>query len=364
MLNRPDSLTAPGGDTVQMLKTGAALRDLGVTVDVAYDLSPDLRGYDLAHLFNLQRPRETFCQMQICRRHGIPTALSSIIWDFWRVRLETQRRWLALRRILPLGAVAALGWAEANGLGRLTRTWRMQRKITTMADVILPNSAGEADLLCRWFGRRLRDKMAVIPNAVDEDWAGAASRTSLTGLTGPTSAAQVPAGCVLQVGRIEPLKNQIATIRAVSDSNIPLVFVGDVPAAAEVYGKRFRECAERRGNVVIFPSVPHDELPVIYARAKVHVLPSFGETTGLVSLEAALFGCNIVSTEQGPTREYLGPWAWYCSPADVGSIRRAITAARASPPRPQLRERILRYFTWRETARRTLATYERILNDS
>jgi len=166
---------------------------------------------------------------------------------------------------------------------------------------------------------------------------------------------------MLQVGRIEPLKNQIATIRALADSDLPLVFVGDVPAAAEAYGKRFRELAARRGNVVVLSSVTHDELPAIYARAKVHVLPSFGETTGLVSLEAAMFGCNVVSTDQGPTREYLGPWAWYCSPTHVGSIRRAIMAAFASPPRPQLRERILRHFTWRETARRTLAAYERML---
>ena len=382
MVNRPDSAAVPGGDTVQMLKTRAALQELGIDVDVSCEMAPASRGYDLAHLFNLQRPRETLCQVESCRQHGTPTALSSIIYDFWRVRLETSRHWLAARRALtPFSRaprwergetvrpiLAPFCWVEANWLAPCSKTWRRQRRILTLVDMVLPNSDGEARFLKRHFGLRLGGRIAKVPNAIDPGWAefDASRRMTESPHSGPPasragSQPPVPADCVLQVGRIEPLKNQLATIRAMAANRIPLVFVGDAPEVSRDYERRCRELAQRRGNVTFISRVGHDDLRSIYARARVHVLPSFGETTGLVSLEAALMGCNIVTTNQAPTREYFGPWAWYCFPASISSIRCAIQAAYDAPRRPELKERILANFTWREAAVQTLAAYELVL---
>jgi glycosyltransferase involved in cell wall biosynthesis len=90
----------------------------------------------------------------------------------------------------------------------------------------------------------------------------------------------------------------------------------------------------------------------------VHVMPSWFETTGLVSLEAALAGCNVVSTSRGHAREYLGDLAWYCQPDDPTSIRSAVQAAWNAPARPALRERILSEYTWRHAAIATLMAYD------
>ena len=104
-----------------------------------------------------------------------------------------------------------------------------------------------------------------------------------------------------------------------------------------------------------------EELFTAYSNAKVHVLPSYFETTGLSSLEAAVMGCNIVVTDKGDTRDYFGDDAWYCDPDSVESIRNAVDAAYKAPFNEAFRERILRDFTWERAAEETLAAYKQVL---
>jgi glycosyltransferase involved in cell wall biosynthesis len=101
---------------------------------------------------------------------------------------------------------------------------------------------------------------------------------------------------------------------------------------------------------------PH-ELSALYRRARVHVVPSWFETTGLVSLEAALSGCSIATTDRGYAGEYFDRFAWYLDPGKEGSILQAVRGAWDDPPSPELRERILDRYTWSHVARATLAAY-------
>jgi glycosyltransferase involved in cell wall biosynthesis len=94
-----------------------------------------------------------------------------------------------------------------------------------------------------------------------------------------------------------------------------------------------------------------------YRHARVHAVPSWFETTGLVSLEAAIAGCNIVSTSRGHAREYLGELAWYCDPDSKKSIRSAVLAAWEASEQSALRDRVLDHFTWEHAARATLNGY-------
>ncbi len=56
-------------------------------------------------------------------------------------------------------------------------------------------------------------------------------------------------------------------------------------------------------------------------------MPSWFETTGLSSLEAAAMGCNIVITRKGDAYEYFGDYAYYCDPESPDSIFKAIEKA-------------------------------------
>ncbi|HQL53937.1 MAG TPA: glycosyltransferase family 1 protein, partial [Phycisphaerae bacterium] len=69
----------PGGDTVQILQTAEALRRRGITVDLAHDRD-DLAGYDLVHLFHLDRLWENVGHAQRIRQAGLPAVLSTIYW--------------------------------------------------------------------------------------------------------------------------------------------------------------------------------------------------------------------------------------------------------------------------------------------
>ena len=104
-----------------------------------------------------------------------------------------------------------------------------------------------------------------------------------------------------------------------------------------------------------------ESLASAYHAAKVHALPSWFETPGLVNLEAGLAECNIVATDKGSTKEYLLDYAWYCDPASTTSIRRAVLDAFSAKKSPDLRKFILANFSWEQAAEKTLRVYERVL---
>jgi glycosyltransferase involved in cell wall biosynthesis len=114
-------------------------------------------------------------------------------------------------------------------------------------------------------------------------------------------------------------------------------------------------------NIQFADFVPLEDLVSWYLKAKVHVLPSWNETCGLSTMEAAYGGCNIVITDKGDTVDYFGDYAWYCDPGDPESIYNAVRLAAAAPVAPGLREKIIRQYTWAETARQTLEAYEAVL---
>jgi glycosyltransferase involved in cell wall biosynthesis len=93
----------------------------------------------------------------------------------------------------------------------------------------------------------------------------------------------------------------------------------------------------------------------------VHVLPSWFETTGLSSLEAAAMGCNIVITRKGDTEEYFEDYAFYCAPDSLQSIFEAVEKASSQKYDPELRNKIFSQYTWIQTAEKTKAAYHEIM---
>ena len=134
-------------------------------------------------------------------------------------------------------------------------------------------------------------------------------------------------GFILEVARIQSAKNQAGLILALFDLDIPIVFVGQPSPYEPDYVDRCHELAEKRGKVYFTGPLPPHELGSIYASAAVHALPSWRETPGLASLEAAAAGCKVVSTSLGSASDYFGELAWYCDPSDPGSLRQAVIQA-------------------------------------
>jgi glycosyltransferase involved in cell wall biosynthesis len=99
-------------------------------------------------------------------------------------------------------------------------------------------------------------------------------------------------------------------------------------------------------NVSYLGFLSNQELMALYRRAKVFALPSLYEGVGLVALEAAAYGCNIVLTKRGGPREYYAGMATLVDPACVTSIGLGVLhALHDDYSQPALREHILRNYS-------------------
>lgn len=357
-----DDLTAqPGGDTTQILETAEGLRRLGVRVDLRADVRPSLGGYDVVHLFHLDRLWENEPHCRRIRAAGLPAVLSTIYWpadDYDRGGRGGLQGLLARTfgsdayRSLRLVQRWAMGLPRQMRSASLSRpTWSFGRSarfcLQTMR-AILPNSLAEQQIIERTLG--VQRPAVVVPNAVSDEF-----------LTDSPAGTESRDG-VLCAGRIEPRKNQLALIRALDGTGIPLTFIGEPGRFSRDYDAACRR--EAGENVCFIGRLAPLELREWYQRSRVHVCPSWYETPGLATLEAAACGCAVVATPGGCTREYLEDWAYYCEPDDPASIRSAVEQALAYGPREELRQRIQTQYTWAAAAERTLEAYRLAVNSA
>lgn len=330
---------------LQMDKTAEALSRIdGLSVRVCHDESPEWSDVDIVHGRGLEAEH-----IREARRRHVPVCLSVIYWSkAYRTGLLTGRPWwqTVLSRVRIAGAFS---WAAAKG-AHIAKSeafaWFTieSRTVFESADMLLPNSRMEADALVRDLG--VTTPMRIVPNAVDPDFF-------------PPGLPWHQREGVLCVGRLEPHKNQLGLIRALHDTGIQVTLVGDPHPHHPEYAAAVR--AEAGDTVHIVGHTPHDRLAEYYRRARVHALPSGFETTGLVNLEAAMCGCNLVTTNVGYAREYLGDLAWYCDPHSHDSIRSAVQGALDAPPRDSLRQRILDRYTWDHAGAATAGAYRELV---
>lgn len=370
MTIRDDAQSTLGGDTIQMLKTKAALETLGVTVETRPAGHVDGAGsFDLAHVFNIQTAESSWAAFRALEDRGLPIVLSSIYWDmldhWFEFAVEQKAMWRTLARTLGKAPARRVYVAWQRSKAPRTQVWQLQRRMLERALRVLPNSQSESELLAATYrlNEDFQRRVHVVPNGID---------TALYDPAPAPSQAFIDRygvrDFVLEIGAISPVKNQLGLIQALYDLPVPIVIVGQPAPKMPEYAQQCKALGAQRdrsapsGNKVIFiDRLPHDELPGLYALAAVHALPSWRETPGLVSLEAAAAGCRIVTTSIGSTRDYFGDMAHYCYPDDHRSIRQAVEAALAEPRSPRLREHVLRHFNWRRAGQETLAAYQSVL---
>ncbi|MBS1567525.1 MAG: glycosyltransferase family 4 protein [Bacteroidetes bacterium] len=285
-------------------------------------------------------------------RSGKPYVVSTIFVDYaeyerrarsglagWIFRFFTpdQAEYLKVlaRRIKSgekIGSNRYIRWGHARSL----------RYVVAHSAMLLPNSQSEYNRLAAQYG--IDHAFRVIPNGIDA-----------TLFKRPGHGTQREEDLVLCVGRIEGRKNQLNLIRGLQGSRFRLYIIGSPSANQRDY---YDECRKYEGPQVRFiNALSQEELIRYYATARVHVLPSWFETTGLSTLEAAAMGCNIVITDKGDTREYFESYAWYCDPASPASILDAVEQAATSPVPEALTEKIYTQYTWEAVARKTQDAY-------
>ncbi len=350
-----------GGDSTQLIETKRTLEDLGVFVEVGDPLDEDLNGLDIVHVFNIQTADMGVVFVEQAKRYGIPVVVSPIYWDFSEVAKYVSKAFPSSRH-LPLRALGKIDWrllyiARQAGLyNRRRSTKKKAERMLEMADMLLPNSYAELEIIVQAFRKPwFRAKSMIVPNGVRVPKQITTTKADISDLL-----EGLPTPYVLEVASIGPLKGQLSVIKALKDHpEIPLVFVGRGGDSA--YGKECQRLAAKRGNVYFLGEIKHESLGSIYSHAKVHVLPSFRESPGLATLEAAIHGVNCVVSIYGPVTEYFGQDVWYCDPLDEGSIRTAVLEAWRSPLTEILKQRISKSFTWKHAGEATLTAYKQML---
>jgi alpha-1,3-rhamnosyl/mannosyltransferase len=170
---------------------------------------------------------------------------------------------------------------------------------------------------------------------------------------------------LLFVGKMDPLKNVETLLLAFAiirrDAPLQLVLAGPSGWYGAVLRRRVEELG--LGAVVRFLGhVADGDLRVLYQGARVMVFPSLFEGFGLPVLEAMASGTPVVCSSHCSLPEVAGDAALLVDPTAPGEL--AATVLRVLHD-PGLHDRLRRAglqrsapFTWRESARRTVAVYE------
>ncbi len=312
---------------------------------VTWELAPTVAAVpppdaDLAQLFSLPELYTSFQNLLTARRAHLRVVATALYWNPTRYQLEG----------IPLSEPpASPADAERNAALRkavLAVEQSLARAIYRACDVLIAQSTSEADALVDDFGVA-RERIVVA-------WCGTEARYAHADPT----LFQEKFGLrhfILSVGRVDANKNQLSLIRALREESLPLVLAGGSQAPGYL-----ERCKALDGaNVHFLPMLSDAELASAYAAAQVHALASWLEVVGLVTLEAAVAGCNVVLSREHGARDYIGDAGWYCDPGDVDSIRRAVLDAYHAPRQTALSEKLLNTFTWEKHAEAECEAYAR-----
>jgi alpha-1,3-rhamnosyl/mannosyltransferase len=179
------------------------------------------------------------------------------------------------------------------------------------------------------------------------------------------------AGYSLYVGTIEPRKNLETLLDAYAllpqsmRQQWPLVITGYRGWRSEQLHMRI-EAAVTEGWARYLGFVNTEELPLIYAGARLFVFPSLYEGFGLPILEAMASGIPVVCSNASTLPEVAGDAAAMCAPQDVETLNQLIAAGLEDEAwRATARHKgLLRAadFSWQRCAQETAAVYQEVIS--
>lgn len=316
----PWAFETPGGGEIQLLKYEEYLLKAGINVNRHDPWSDEIGKADIFHFFSCVGGSIHLCNY--VKSRSIPLVISASLW----LTEET-------RNLYPLGEIAAQ---------------------LALADAVVTNGDIESDRIASILGLP-RERFHTIRNACDPWFATPVNPQHFR------NAYSVEGEFVLNIGNIEPRKNQLNLIRAARQAGQKLVLIGHI--RNREYGEAC--LAELGEHARYLGSIEHDSplLRSAYAGCLSFCLPSTLETPGLAALEAAAAGARLVVTEEGSTREYFAEHALYVRSDDVEGIAAALIAAAAAPRSQALMDLVHANFTWNQAAVELDNLYRRLLGD-
>ncbi len=316
----PIAFDCPGGGEIQLIKTQQALVEQNHEVLFYNQWKPQLHEAEVIHYFSVFGGSSVFCGY--VKQLGKKLAVSPILYP--HRDLEKY----------PMPEIIS---------------------VLNMADLILPNSHIEAELLSKVCNIPI-EKFHVVYNGIDASF-----------MTDPAfdeslfrKKFDVQGKYLLCVGNIENRKNQLQLARALKNTDHQLILLGNI--RDQNYFNEMMAASNQK--IKYLGHLPHDSdlLRSAYLGCEAFVLPSLLETPGLAALEAAALGSKVLVTQVGSTTEYFENLAVYVDPDSNESILNGIHKILTTPKNDQLKEHVRSKFSWKNTALQTLAAYQKIKN--
>lgn len=368
LFERLDARRKYGGDLRVVHQYGRELRRLGCEVVISDRLHEDYTLFDIVHFTNLHNSFEIYLRLR--RLSQLPRPPRTVLMP-----LHHKMAWMLpyYRRCLGvnLGAANDQGAARFDALMTAkdalryafiardhpvllanlpawTTAFRQKRYIVAHTDALVVHTRAEAD-------------------AVENDHRITAglNHQLLIGREAPrpgAAPASLPRDYLLSVGRIEPLKNQLALVQAARRLSAPIVFVGAVNRRHRGYARRFAAALRQPGVVHLEVGRDRPTLDAIFQGARLHVMASWMEVFPMTTVEAACAGCRVVTTQASYEQEVYGDCVRYVDPADVDSIAEGIAATLNDGRLGQPDAVLARVPTWDESAGRLLGLYQHLLH--
>jgi glycosyltransferase involved in cell wall biosynthesis len=241
-------------------------------------------------------------------------------------------------------------WGGPSMRGERFRYW-LGKRLMKRADVVIAVSEATAADAAR-FGSVDERRVRVVPEAADEVFKprpGAPERVKQRW--------GVEAGYLLFVGALDARKDPASLLRAWAAArkvrpDLELVIAGD-PG---------RQAPPTMPGARLLGRVGDEDLADLYAAAGCFVFPSRYEGFGLPCLEAMACGCPVAAFRNSSLPEVVDDAGLLVDDGDVEALGRAAVdmIGQAERWRRAGLERA-KTFSWRKTARQTIAAYESVL---
>lgn len=271
------------------------------------------------------------------------------------------------RRVATFHDLSPFTWSHCHAPKRIRYLQKELRATLDRADALITDSEFTRQELAAFAGWPL-ERIHAVPLASSGDFhprtAGELQETLVRhGLQ--------PGGYTLYVGTIEPRKN-VETLLDAYDrlpralrQRWPLVLSGYKGWQSEKIHARI-EAAQREGWARYLGYVPGDDLPLLFAGARLFAFPSLYEGFGLPVLEALASGVPVVCSNSSSLPEVAGGAALMCEPQDIDALSASLQRGLEDDTWRTLAiaegMRHAASFSWARCARETVEVYKAVMS--
>ena len=235
------------------------------------------------------------------------------------------------------------------------------------ADIVLTDSQASKQDIVRLLGIS-PERVRVIYLAVDDIYQPVLDEHRLAGTRRKYG---LPQSYLLYLGGFDQRKNVPTLLKAFAqlakDSRVSLVIAGRLPEKGSHFFPDPRPIVQELGigeRVVFTGWVPEEDKPALYSGARALVFPSLYEGFGLPPLEALACGTPVIASNRGSLPEIVGDGGLLLEPDEVEGLAGAMEKLLNDDTLwGDLRQKGLAHaarFSWKKTARETLAMYREI----